>query len=103
MRGKPDTSGGKSSIQADGSTTSYLMRYTLKKVLGLSTGNDDNDGKDGAKNQPQPVVLKVEEPSETTYKILCDSVMKATMTIEQVEKSYKLTAERLETLKTLKP
>lgn len=39
-----DTSGNKNSIQAIGSTQTYLMRYTLVSALGLSTVKDD-DGK----------------------------------------------------------
>lgn len=39
-----DTSGSKNSIQAIGSTVSYLSRYTLLSALGLATGEHDNDG-----------------------------------------------------------
>lgn len=39
-----DSSGGKNSIQAIGSTLTYLQRYTLKAALGLSASKDD-DGK----------------------------------------------------------
>lgn len=41
----PDTSGGKNSLQAIASATTYLQRYTLKLALGLSVSHDD----DGAK------------------------------------------------------
>lgn len=41
-----DTSGNKNSIQAIGSTITYLQRYTLKASLGLAASNDD----DGAKS-----------------------------------------------------
>lgn len=37
-----DTSGNKNSIQAIGSTQTYLMRYTLIAALGLSTTKDDD-------------------------------------------------------------
>jgi hypothetical protein len=40
-----DTSGGKNSIQAIGSTVTYLERYTLKASLGLSAKKKDDDGK----------------------------------------------------------
>lgn len=45
-----DTSGNKNSIQAIGSTQTYLMRYTLLMALGLSTAKDDDGqaGGDGA-------------------------------------------------------
>jgi hypothetical protein len=39
-----DDSGNKNSIQAVGSTITYLQRYTLKAALGLAASNDD-DGK----------------------------------------------------------
>lgn len=39
-----DDSGKKNSIQAIGSTTTYLQRYTLKLALGLSTTDKDDDG-----------------------------------------------------------
>lgn len=39
-----DNSGGKNAIQAIASTVTYLRRYTLTGALGITTGNDDNDG-----------------------------------------------------------
>lgn len=41
MAGK-DESGKKNSIQAIGSTITYLQRYTLKAALGLAASNDDD-------------------------------------------------------------
>jgi hypothetical protein len=38
----PDTSGQKNSIQAIGSTITYLQRYTLKAALGLAAAADDD-------------------------------------------------------------
>lgn len=40
----PDTSGSKNSIQAIGSTVSYLQRYTLFSILGLASAEMDDDG-----------------------------------------------------------
>jgi len=39
-----DTSGGKNAIQSLASTVTYLRRYTLTGALGITTGDDDNDG-----------------------------------------------------------
>ena len=39
-----DDSGGKNDIQSMASTITYLRRYTLTGALGITTGNDDNDG-----------------------------------------------------------
>jgi hypothetical protein len=44
MGGPPDTGGAKNPIQARASTVSYLERYTLKAVTGLSEQDDDTDG-----------------------------------------------------------
>lgn len=44
MGSPPDTGGAKNVIQARASTVSYLERYTLKAILGLSEQDDDTDG-----------------------------------------------------------
>lgn len=44
LSGAPDVSGAKNSIQAIGSTISYLQRYTLKAALGLSASEIEDDG-----------------------------------------------------------
>jgi len=46
LTAEPDDSGSKNSIQAVGSTVSYLQRYTLKSLLGLA--ESDDDGKSAA-------------------------------------------------------
>ncbi len=47
MGGPPDAGGAKNAIQARASTVSYLERYTLKAITGLSEQEDDNDGGHG--------------------------------------------------------
>jgi len=47
LTASPDTSGSKNSIQAIGSTISYLERYTLLALTGLATFDMDDDGKEG--------------------------------------------------------
>ena len=44
MGGPPDVGGAKNPIQARASTVSYLQRYTLKAITGLSEQDDDRDG-----------------------------------------------------------
>lgn len=44
MGGPPDSGGAKNKIMERASTVSYLERYTLKAILGLSEQDDDNDG-----------------------------------------------------------
>lgn len=45
LSASPDDSGKKNSIQAIGSTISYLERYTLLALTGLATHDMDDDGK----------------------------------------------------------
>lgn len=44
MGGPPDAGGAKNAIQARASTKTYLERYTLKAITGLSEQEDDDDG-----------------------------------------------------------
>lgn len=44
MGGPPDEGGAKNAIQARASTKTYLERYTLKAITGLSEQDDDTDG-----------------------------------------------------------
>lgn len=48
----PDTSGSKNAIQAIGSTVSYLERYTLYAILGLSSREMDDDGVRAGQKEP---------------------------------------------------
>jgi hypothetical protein len=48
MSGAPDASGKKNLIQQAGSTITYLQRYTLLAVTGMSTKDEDDDGAGGA-------------------------------------------------------
>lgn len=60
LSGAPDTSGNKNSIQAIGSTLSYLSRYSLMAALGLSASNDD-DGAAAGRNEDQNRTISPEQ------------------------------------------
>lgn len=45
LSGPPDVTGGKNNVQAIGSTTTYLQRYTLLAGTGLAAEGQDDDGK----------------------------------------------------------
>lgn len=45
MVAMPDTSGSKNAIQAIGSTVQYLMRYTFVGAFGITTADEDMDGR----------------------------------------------------------
>jgi len=53
MEAGKDDSGAKNAIQQQGSTQTYLQRYTLIGALGLSTADEDNDGKISPKQEEQ--------------------------------------------------
>lgn len=67
-----DTSGSKNSLQAIGSTITYLQRYTALSILGLTAGTDDDGNLGGniederkfkpANDQPEPQQDRPEEP-----------------------------------------
>lgn len=54
MGGCPDVGGAKSPIQARASTVSYLERYTVKAVCGVSEQGDDNDASQKKEVEPDP-------------------------------------------------
>lgn len=66
----PDTSGSKNAIQAIGSTVSYLERYTLYAILGLSSREMDDNGAGSGGRQ----VAKISEEQEANLIGLIDEV-----------------------------
>lgn len=57
LEAAPDSSGGKNSIQAIGSTTSYLERYTFLAMTGLASREQDDDGRGAGKGEPEIQVI----------------------------------------------
>jgi hypothetical protein len=53
MCAPPDTSGGKSNVQAVGSTNSFLRRYILCNIFNIVVVGDDDDGSGGTIDEPQ--------------------------------------------------
>lgn len=47
MEAYPDNTGSKNDVQAIGSTVTYLQRYTLTGALGITTADEDMDGRIG--------------------------------------------------------
>ncbi len=69
----PDDSGKKNSIQAIGSTVTYLQRYTIKSLTGLAEHDQDDDGI-GRESKP-----KLEKPTEQQQKVIdaiCDEILR---------------------------
>lgn len=61
LKAAPDTSGSKNSIQALGSTISYLERYTILALTGLATKDMDTDGLMG-----EPDFITTEQAAKLT-------------------------------------
>lgn len=56
LRSAPDVSGGKNPIQAIGSATKYLQRYTILALTGLATKENEDDGAATSEPSVNPVV-----------------------------------------------
>ena len=80
LAGGPDTSGKKNSIQAIGSTTSYLQRYTLVSALGLVISDQDSD-------------LNVDDDGDGGQKVVPIKKNKNVIDKEQVEEILELIAK----------
>jgi len=102
LEGSPDDSGNKNSIQAVGSTITYLERYGLLAITGMAVKGQDTDGRP-PKMQPvnSPVNLVSEEEkmskAETTAdvgKIFNVAYAAATKAGDQVAKDALLAAQK---------
>jgi hypothetical protein len=65
MGGPPDAGGAKNAIQARASTKTYLERYTLKAITGLSEQDDDNDGNGSRGDEIQSLVDQFVEQAKS--------------------------------------
>lgn len=64
LKGAPDNTGNKNSIQAVGSTITYLQRYCLKAALGLAAGKDDDGRVAAGIDQSEPKKITEAQLSE---------------------------------------
>lgn len=80
MGGPPDTGGAKNAIQARASAKSYLERYTLKAITGLSEQDDDTDGNAQIDNEladswvSQMAQADTPEEAEATWAAGCKDI-----------------------------
>lgn len=117
MIGPEDHSGFKNAIQARGSSTTYLERYTLIGALGLVTADVDNDGGKGrAKTLEKEPELEPEKPKNVlsaeqfkkTMKwmqtgVNPDTGEKKELTIETIRRTgVELTEDQLKALEVIK-
>jgi hypothetical protein len=86
MDGHFDGSGGKNEIQSEGSSTSYLQRYTLHAVTGTAPKGIDNDGR----NQPESLKQPEQKKDKLTIeqqKTMCD-IISEKKTDQELEEYY---------------
>lgn len=74
MGGPPDVGGAKNPIQARASTVSYLQRYTLKAITGLSEQDDDDDGGQApdSEQEENPLIQKGRDAAMSGMKPLTE-------------------------------
>jgi hypothetical protein len=77
-----DSTGSKNDIQAKGSTLTYLRRYTLTGMLGLSSSDDDGHGSEG--KSPKDDGTDLPGLNENQFKNLCSRVINEKWTMETV-------------------
>lgn len=87
MGGPPDAGGAKNAIQARASTKTYLERYTLKAITGLSEQDDDDDGQGSGRGidvqalvdefKKQVIESKTEQDARDVWKVAAPA-MRAT-------------------------
>lgn len=86
LSGAHDQSGNKNSIQAVGSTITYLQRYTLKAALGLAASNDDDGAKADNTAKDDEVI------TEAQASVVRELVEKAQLEIDQFCGHWKIEA-----------
>ena len=101
LSGSADISGKKNAIQSKASTISYLRRYTLTGILGLSSVDEDNDGAGGAKNTTGFIDLPAVHPTQMVG--IMKKVMSGEMTLEFVKSKCILTPDQESALVKVQP
>ncbi len=92
MTGGADTSGSKNSIQAVGSTVTYLQRYTLTGGLGITTADADIDAR-----LPQDTSVSLDAPGEI-MKIIKHRKQKESEFFNWASRVFKKTVESFDDL-----
>lgn len=106
MSSLKDASGGKNEIQSRASAISYLQRYTLIGVLGLTTATEDNDG-DGTPDA-KPEHVQQEDTREWLSETKFNEGLKRIQEGEEgvydaLNAEFKMKKTYREVLKTAKP
>lgn len=98
MEANADVSGGKSQIQAKGSTITYLQRYTLIGALGLTTADEDVDGY-GTKMPKNTSGSDLPAVTDLQMRAIRDHVISGAWTVDYVLTRSSLTDEQAASLR----
>lgn len=82
-------------IQKKAALITYLRRYTYTAVLGISSGDQDTDGR-------VPHGTRKPEPDSAKFKELSGKVSRKELTIDEIQKVYSLSIGQLNSLEALK-
>lgn len=96
MGGPPDDGSARNKIQARASTISYLERYTLKAITGLSEQDDDKDG-----NRDKGAKPKQKIQGERFTNAL-EAIRQGQYTIEKLKEQFDLTEDQQTAVDDLK-
>lgn len=104
MTAQADTSGAKNGIQARGSTLTYLQRYTLSGSLGISSADEDVDGKQPDKEKHTEEQIKksialLEDAQSLVAQMDAEELKKASKDIISTAKKEGMTGAHLAELK----
>lgn len=107
LEAMPDSSGGKNSIQAVGSTVSYLQRYSLLAATGVSVADDtDDDGRQGKKISDENMAIYLGQidrcKNEDDAKLIWAELAKVTTAAGDVESHETLRSAMAAKRKALK-
>lgn len=97
MIAESDKSGSKNSIQAIGSTTTYLQRYTLFSILGLASTDDDDDGS-GSSAVDIDQIITLMESAKTLAQLDSAAKHAATLATDAKAKARQVYMQRKEEL-----
>jgi len=82
-----DATGSKNSIQAIGSTVTYLERYTILSLTGLATHDGDDDGRGGKTQDSNPAEYYISAPQ---IAILENYIAKSKSNLNNFLKAFKI-------------
>lgn len=79
--------------QQAGSAITYFRRYTLCSLLSLEIDEDDDGNMASQQKKQEPAQPKFLNKGTESYQAAIDNLKAGTVTIEQIKKKYKLSAE----------